>query len=220
MAVGVLACSILVSPRALKAVGVGKGILIGVTCSAAGLLTVALAPDENGYALVAGLLLGGGAGISGPLVANALMSSIPRERAGNGSGVNNTLQELGSGLGIGVLGALLTGIFAQAVPDALHPAAGDSYPAAVAAAEGSSGLLDEVRDSFAQALTLSQLIGAAAVLLGGCIAGSMLLRAEKAEQARAAAQDGQDTQQPTKAAADRPADPSGRRGGRSHPPGV
>ncbi|CAL9353535.1 MFS transporter [Streptomyces sp. enrichment culture] len=200
MAIGVLACSILVSPRVLKAVGVGKGIVIGVTCSAVGLLTVALAPDENGYAvLVAGLLLlGGGAGVSGPLVANALMSSIPRERASTGSGVNNTLQELGSGLGIGVLGAVLTGIFAQAVPDALRSAAGESYPEAVAAADGSPGLLDEVRDGFAQALTLSQLIGAGAVLVGGCIAGSMLLRAERAEQARTAEKD---AQQPTEAAA-------------------
>ncbi|PAZ10466.1 MFS transporter [Streptomyces sp. SA15] len=201
MAIGVLASSILVSPRVLKAAGVGKGIAIGVTCSAAGLLTVALAPDDNGYVvLVVGLLLlGGGAGISGPLVANALMSSIPRERANTGSGVNNTLQELGSGLGVGVLGAVLIGIFSQAVPDTLRTAASESYPEAVAAVSGSPEALHEVQDSFAHALTLSQVVGALAVLVGGWIAGALLLRAEKAEKARAAAEE---AKEPTRAGAD------------------
>ncbi|MGW6654329.1 MFS transporter [Streptomyces sp. CB02130] len=189
MAIGVLISSILISPRVLKAFGVGKGVAIGVSGSAAGLLTVALAPDSGGYlVLMAGLLLlGMGAGVSGPLVANALMSSIPRERASTGSGVNNTLQELGSGLGVGVLGAVLVAGFSQALPDSLGEGAGQSYPQAVAAANGSDRLLADVRDSFAQALTLSQVIGAAAVLLGGWLAGMLLLRAER-EQQRAAAE--------------------------------
>ncbi len=188
MAIGVLASSMLLSPRVLKTLGVGKGIALGVTCSSAGLFTVALAPG-NGYAvLVVGLLLlGGGAGISGPLVANALMSSIPRERASTGSGVNNTLQELGSGLGVAVLGALLAAVFSQTAPGALGSAAGKSYPVAVTAAGGSQALLHKVHDAFAHALLISQLLGAAAVLIGGWIAGSLLLRAEAAAKAQAEA---------------------------------
>jgi EmrB/QacA subfamily drug resistance transporter len=189
MAVGVLFSSVVVSPRVLKKLGIGKGVALGVSASAAGLTVVALAPDSNGYlVLVAGLLLlGGGAGISGPLVANALMSSIPPERASTGSGVNNTLQELGSGLGVGVLGAVLVAVFSQTVPDRLGAAAGESYPQAVKAAGDSQALLADVRDAFTSALTASQLIGAAAVLLGGWIAGMLLLRADRAAAAAAAA---------------------------------
>lgn len=190
MAVGVLISSILISPRVVRKLGIGKGVALGVTCSAAGLLTVALAPDDGYLVLAAGLLLlGGGAGISGPLVANALMSSIPPERASTGSGVNNTLQELGSGLGVGVLGAVLVAAFSQNLPGGLGGAAAESFPAAVAAAGDDSGLLAQVRDSFADSLTVSQLIGAAAVLLGGWLAGALLLRADRADRARAAARE-------------------------------
>lgn len=189
MAIGVLASSMLLSARVLKKFGVGKGIALGVTGSATGLLTVALAPDHGYPVLVVGLLLlGGGAGVSGPLVANALMSSIPRERASTGSGVNNTLQELGSGLGVAVLGALLAAVFSQTAPGALGSAAGRSYPVAVAAAGGSRSLVHQVHDAFAHALFISQVLGALAVLIGGWIAGSLLLRAEKMEKARAAAE--------------------------------
>jgi hypothetical protein len=184
MAVGVLISSILISPRVVRGLGIGKGVALGVTCSAAGLLTVALAPDDGYLVLAAGLLLlGGGAGISGPLVANALMSSIPRERASTGSGVNNTLQELGSGLGVGVLGAVLVAAFSQQLPDGLGSTAVESFPAAVAAAGDDSGLLAQVRDSFADSLKISQFIGAAAVLLGGWLAGALLLWADRAQAA-------------------------------------
>lgn len=190
MAIGVLVSSILISPRVLKAFGIGKGVALGVTGSGTGLLTVALAPDGAYPVLVIGLLLlGAGAGVSGPLVANALMSSIPPERASTGSGVNNTLQELGSGLGVGVLGTVLAAGFSVALPDRLGSAAGESYPQAVDAAQGSAPLLADVSDAFTNALTLSQVIGAGAVLVGGWIAGSLLLRAERAEKAEAAAVD-------------------------------
>lgn len=181
MAIGVLISSVQISPRVLKLLGLGKGVALGVSASAVGLAVIAFAPDDGYLVLAVGLLLlGGGAGISGPLIANALMSSIPAARASTGAGVNNTLQELGSGLGVGVLGAALMAAFSQAVPDSLDAAAGSSYPEAVAAAGRSSTLLNDVRDSFSDALTFSQLAGAGAVLLGGWIAGVLLLRADRA----------------------------------------
>jgi hypothetical protein len=41
-------------------------------------------------------------------MAHAIMSAIPPEKAGVGAGINGTLAEFGNGLGVAVLGAVLS----------------------------------------------------------------------------------------------------------------
>jgi MFS family permease len=59
------------------------------------------------------LLYGVGVGLAIAQLANIVLSDIPPEKAGVGSGANNTLRQLGASLGIAIVGAVLFGSFAS-----------------------------------------------------------------------------------------------------------
>ncbi|MDH6108710.1 EmrB/QacA subfamily drug resistance transporter [Kitasatospora sp. MAP12-15] len=149
----------------------------GLALLAAGLAAIAEFGHSGSYpGMLLGLvLMGAGVACAQPAMAGAVMSSIPPEKAGIGSGLMGTLSELGNSLGVAVLGAVLTGGFAASLPAGLPASAARSLPDALAAAGPSA--VAHVRTAFADSLTTSQLIGAVAVLVGGLLAGRLLSRA-------------------------------------------
>ncbi|MGA5702816.1 MFS transporter [Peterkaempfera bronchialis] len=154
----------------------------GMVLMAGGLAAVALFGRDGSYAgTCAGLvLMGAGVAFAQPAMAAALMGAIPPERAGVGSGLAGTLSELGTSVGVAVLGALLTARFAAGLPAGFGGDAARSLPDALRhAADGpdAAALADRARQAFTSGLTASQLIGAAAVLAGGLVAGHLLRRA-------------------------------------------
>jgi len=181
LAICTMIASSLLSARIGKLLGQGPTIIVGMTLAAAGLACIALIPISAGYlATLLGLvLIGFGVGMSMPIAAHALMSAIPPERASTGSGVSQTLQELGSSFGVAVLGAVLTARFASRLPSGLGSDASKSLPAALQAAQGKPDVVAATRDAFAAGMSSSQLIGAVAVLAGGLLAGFLLSRADK-----------------------------------------
>ncbi|MEY9944768.1 MFS transporter [Kitasatospora sp. GAS1066B] len=152
-------------------------IACGLTMLAVGLASIALLGRHGSYpGILLGLvLMGAGVAVAQPAMAGSMMSSIPPEKAGVGSGLLGTLSELGTSLGVAVLGAVLTAGFAGSLPAGLPHAAGRSLPEALAAAGPQQA--DQVHSAFANSLTNSQLIGSAAVLLGGFLAAWLLSRA-------------------------------------------
>ncbi|MDQ0991787.1 EmrB/QacA subfamily drug resistance transporter [Streptomyces sp. V3I7] len=89
--------------------GTPASILLGMVLMAAGLVSIATVAT-GGYAgtLLGLLLIGGGCALANPAMAHAIMSAIPPEKAGAGAGINGTLAEFGNGLGVAVLGAVLS----------------------------------------------------------------------------------------------------------------
>ncbi|MBL1107835.1 MFS transporter [Streptomyces sp. 5-8] len=89
--------------------GTPVSIALGMVLMSAGLVVIAEV-DTGGYAgtLLGLLLIGAGCAVANPAMAHAIMSAIPPERAGVGAGVNGTLAEFGNGLGVAVLGAVLS----------------------------------------------------------------------------------------------------------------
>ncbi|MFF9455997.1 MFS transporter [Streptomyces flaveolus] len=163
-----------VSAKWLARLGAPKSVLLGMVLMSAGLLVIATLTAQ-GYAgtLVGLLLVGAGCAMANPAMAHAIMSAIPPAKAGIGAGINGTLAEFGNGLGVAVLGAVLTSRFA-----ALAPVAAASLPAALASARG-EGERARVVDAFSSGVESSQLVGAVAVLLGGVVAAVLLRRAQR-----------------------------------------
>ncbi|GAB2989056.1 MFS transporter [Streptomyces pseudoechinosporeus] len=152
--------------------GTPATIAAGMSMLAGGLAVIALLGGDDYNGMLAGLvIMGAGISLAMPAMANAIMSAIPPEKAGVGAGINGTLAEFGNGLGVAVLGAVLNARFA-----ALIPVAAASLPAALASAE-SAGQRARIMDAFSSGLETSQLVGAAAVLLGGLLAAELLRRA-------------------------------------------
>lgn len=166
------------SARWTARLGTPLSIALGMTLMSAGLVSIATLTGHGYTGTLAGLLLiGAGCAVANPAMAHAIMSAIPREKAGVGAGINGTLAEFGNGLGVAVLGAVLNARFA-----ALVPVAAASLPAALASA-GSAGERGQITDAFSSGLETSQLVGAVAVLVGGLLAAALLRRAERADSA-------------------------------------
>ena len=123
--------------------GAPVSVMASMVLMAGGLVSIAL--FDGGYAgTAAGLvLIGVGCAVANPAMAHAIMSSIPPAKAGVGAGINGTLAEFGNGLGVAVLGAVLSSSLAsgKSLSDGLG--AGQSVGAAAVLAGGlvAAGLL-------------------------------------------------------------------------------
>lgn len=176
------------SARLIPRLGTPGMIVSGMSLLAAGLAAVSLFGGAGYGGMLCGLVvMGAGVAFAMPTMANAIMSAIPPAKAGVGAGVNGTLMEFGQGLGVAVLGAVLNSRFAALLPAAA--AGAGSLTAALARTRTGAGR-DAVHDAFAAGIGTSQLVGAAAVFLGGLVAAVLLRRAERtggdAEQAATA----------------------------------
>ncbi|BDH16163.1 MFS transporter [Streptomyces hygroscopicus] len=166
--------------RLMPRIGTPGMIVSGMSLLAAGLAAVSLLAGAGyGGMLVSLVVMGVGVALAMPTMANAIMSAIPPAKAGVGAGVNGTLMEFGQGLGVAVLGAVLNSRFVALLPLA---AAGAGSLSAALARTRTDAERSAVHDAFASGIGTSQLVGAAAVFLGGLVAAVLLRRAERTGQ--------------------------------------
>ncbi|WP_213454956.1 MFS transporter [Rhizomonospora bruguierae] len=112
-----------------------------------------------------------------PPAMESVMSSLPREKAGVGSAVTNTVRQVASALGIAVLGSVVAGVYRDRVAEAV---AGLPAPARVPATESIAGaygvaerlgpagapLIGAANDAFVVAMHWAAASGATVALLG------------------------------------------------------
>jgi DHA2 family methylenomycin A resistance protein-like MFS transporter len=94
--------------RITGAVGPRLPMVVGLLAAVAGVLLLAGVDPGSSYASVlpALLLWGIGMGFLTPAVVAAAVDSVPADRAGLASGVNNTARQAGGAIGIAVCGAV------------------------------------------------------------------------------------------------------------------
>ena len=134
---------------------------------------------------VIGLLMGTGMAHVMPPVTVTIMSSLPREKAGSGSAINNTFRQVGGSLGVALLGALLSTAYRAgmsdrliALPPALRGEAGESIEATLGVAQrlGPRGiaLVDPAKLSFVHAMHIVSSVSAGVILVGAVVALALL----------------------------------------------
>ncbi|MEE3920778.1 MFS transporter [Micromonospora sp. BRA006-A] len=110
-----------------------------------------------------GFLQGAGMANIMPPATESIMSSLPREKAGVGSAVSNTVRQVAGALGVAVLGSVLSAVYRDqvgpavaALPAPVRDAARESVSGAYAVAGrlGPDGprLIDAANDSFVSAM--------------------------------------------------------------------
>ncbi|MFD5327643.1 MFS transporter [Streptomyces sp. NPDC127092] len=120
-----------------------------------------------------------------PPVTVAVMQSLPREKAGSGSAVNNTFRQVGGALGVAVLGSVLSSTYRGeieghlgAVPAGLRETAGESIEATLAVADklgpAGRGLVAPAYDAFLDAMHVTA-VGSAAVAVLGAVVVALFL---------------------------------------------
>ncbi|MBP0454765.1 MFS transporter [Kitasatospora sp. RG8] len=136
--------------------------------------------------VVLGFLMGAGMAHVMPPVTVAIMGSLPREKAGAGSAVNNTFRQVGGSLGVAVLGAVLSTVYRDGMADkldqlpteALREKAGESLEATLAVADrlGPQGaaLVGPAHDSFINAMHVVAGLSAGITAVGALLAWFLL----------------------------------------------
>jgi EmrB/QacA subfamily drug resistance transporter len=151
----------------------------GLAISAVAFLTFSLLGPTSGFGLVllAQVLLGIGIGLSTTPATNAIVSSLPPAKQGVASAVNDTTREIGTALGIALMGSMFNSGYRGAIVGHLgglpaEVAAKAKQAPAIALALASKmgrpglGLVAATRDSFASGMRLSMYVGAGLLLAG------------------------------------------------------
>ncbi|MFI9273099.1 MFS transporter [Kitasatospora sp. NPDC052896] len=161
--------------RLIRRLGSPGAIALGMALLAGGFAVAARSGPDGYPVLLLGLvLMGAGCALANPAIVEAVLGAIPPDRAGAGAGIDATLAEIGSSLGVAVLGAVQNARFGSLLPASLTGAG--SLPAAQAAAPTATDRT-AVLTAFASSVETAQLAGATAVLAGGCLTALLLRRA-------------------------------------------
>lgn len=159
------------APRIVERIGTKLVVGTGLLLAAAGLVVVATVPVTNGYPhiLLGFCIVSTGMGLTMAPATESILGSLPVEKAGVGSAMNDTTRQMGGALGVAVMGS----VFASAY----RPAIASQFGAAGVPAEA----IGHAQDSLGGALRIaSQVPGDAATTL------SNLARTEFVDGMRAA----------------------------------
>ncbi|MFG3497742.1 MFS transporter [Streptomyces sp. NPDC047928] len=185
--------------------GVRLPVVLGLGTVSLAFVVLAGASADSGYGRIAlfEVVAGFGAGLTAAAGTESVMASVPRERAGLGSAVNDATRQVGSALGVAVQGSVLSAVYSARMPellagtpaerlastDSAHDvvagqAAPGGAPAAVRAAFG-----DAARTAFVDGMvTAAQ--GAGVLTAAAALAAAVWLPAARATAPLAAAKDG------------------------------
>ena len=158
---------------------IGGGLLI----TAIGLVGLATLDGSSGYVHVVASLCVASAGmaLAFPAATESIVTSLPQDKAGVASAVNDTTREVGAAVGIALLGSLLTSGYRDSIGnsfDMLPPqaaeAARDSMVAALHVAASAPealqpGLMAVARAAFADGYSLAMLVGATMLISASAV---------------------------------------------------
>jgi EmrB/QacA subfamily drug resistance transporter len=184
-----------VAPALAGRVGVRIAGSTGLALMATGFVVLSrLEAGSSYWAFLAGLVpFGAGMALAGAPATTAIVASLPREKQGVASAVNDVSRELGGALGIAVLGSVMNSAYRSSIASAtatLPPEVAGRATSSLAAAQqvgrqlGAQGqqLALQAQSAFVDGLDRSLLVGALTLLLG---AAFVALRAPGRAESRA-----------------------------------
>ena len=134
--------------RAAHRWGPRRAVTLGMALEAIGIVATSLliTPDVSGFVLAVPLFVYGiGVGFATAQLTSIVLSDIPAERSGLASGANSTMRQVGSALGIAILGTVLFTSLGSGVRDNLASVSNLPAPAI-------AGIADAMDSSAGQAL--------------------------------------------------------------------
>jgi EmrB/QacA subfamily drug resistance transporter len=175
------------SARFVERFGQRTVVSWGLVVVAAGLAILALSGLQADYPLLALSLVVSAAGmgmVTAPST-GAIIVSLPLNKAGVGSAVNDTTRELGGALGVAVMGSLVASLYRGDLPTSAH-AASTSLGAGLEAAAtlpGPAGaaLAHAARAAYVHAFDITMLVAVGVALLASALIFRVLRPAEVAE---------------------------------------
>ena len=186
---------IIVSPRApalAARIGAKRAVGGGMVLLAVGLTTLSFVTLTTSYWYVAMCLVlaAGGVGAAMPSLSSGIVQSVPLNKAGVGSAVNDTTREVGGAIGIAALGSIVNSIYRDhlapalvQLPAAAQEAASRNVAGALRVAGGlaqtqgpaaAAQLAEVVRQSFVDGVHVALRVAAVVVVAGGVVVASRI----------------------------------------------
>ena len=191
-----------VAPQAPKLVarfGAARVVPAGLTFTAIGLFVFSQMQVDSPLAFiyVSVIPLALGMALTMTPLTTLIMASVPLNRAGVGSAMNDTTRELGGALGVAILGSVVTSVYASDIADmAARVPEGDARRAVESgltgavkfANEAPAGLqqlageaLDASKQAFVSGMSLAAIVGASIVVIAAVLSYRLLPHGEQAE---------------------------------------
>lgn len=205
-AVAIMAATAL-APGVGRALGLRRTVVVSVLIMAVGMIafTQIDAGWSAGQEIAAIMVFGFGFGLGMPSLTDSIMASVPVEDAGVGSAVNDVSRELGSALGVAVLGSFINAIYRGNVADNL---AGQVPEGTIELAQEGIGVVAATAptlpadvgattfaaasDAFVEAMNTGFWLGAAVMAAAAISAAVLLPRTVRTDQAERTAGGGID----------------------------
>lgn len=151
----------------------------GMSLLATGLAAMSFMTSSTSYlpyslALVA---VAAGSGLSVPALSTAIVSSLPRAQAGTASGLNSAVREVGSALGVALVGTIVAGRFRSNLPSSLRGSGGSTSQALRAAGRLGPAAHDAATHAFTQAMATGFRVVALVVVAAGIAVSTGIRRA-------------------------------------------
>ena len=108
----------MLSVRVNRSIGTKLTMCLGLLLSGMGIFVFSQVANISApywSILLVQILLGSGIGFTMSPATSSIMNSLPHNRAGIGSAMNDTTRQLGGALGIAVLGALMNGVYRREI---------------------------------------------------------------------------------------------------------
>ena len=134
------------------------------------------------FSAVTMMLMACGAGLAMPSSTSSIMTSLPMNKAGVGSAVNDTTREVGGAIGIAAIGSIAASVYRNslgsaldALPASARDRARDNAGSAIEIVKASApegqieSLLDSVRSAFTKGMNVGMVVGSVLALFGAAI---------------------------------------------------
>ncbi|MFV0286384.1 MAG: MFS transporter [Demequina sp.] len=144
-------------PRIVAKVGTRWTMVPGLAIIAIGFLLMTTWPTVPSYwdFFIAMSIITAGMALVMTPATNMLMSSVPRNRSGMGSAMNDTTRELGASLGIALLGSLIANQYTEGVADAAASLPADAGTAVSDSLAGAMAVSEQMTATGGDAASLA-----------------------------------------------------------------
>ncbi len=177
------------SARLTRRFGTRATVSGGLTIVASALALMSRVTVDSGYPLIAAVLvlLGAGMGFAMSPATESIMSSVPANKSGVGSAMNDTTRQVGGALGIAILGSLTSSAYHDAIDSSpiasrlvgqsgavVRDSIGGAHLVAEKVGDSAQPLLRVANAAFVDAMSSTVLIAAAVAVVGAIVAGIVL----------------------------------------------
>lgn len=173
------------SARLVEKLGTKRVVTLGLTLISVAMLVLSTISPESSYlrVIVNMCFMAVGMGLTMAPATESVMGSLPREKAGVGSAVNDTTRQMGGALGVAVIGSLVASVYAAGIDDAAQRfglsgavlegargSLGGALREAPSLGEQAGAFIGVAQQSFVDGLAQGLRVGAGVVLVAAFVA--------------------------------------------------